>query len=65
MVIRVRRQTMSEVDAPPIEELTTALDSDEYRRVTVLGDANGRCMLRSRFRHVLLASTASISIAAL
>jgi len=41
--MRVRRQTaIGEVDAPAIEELAAGRDSDEHRRVTVLGDADGR-----------------------
>jgi hypothetical protein len=46
--MRVRRQTaIGEVDAPAIEELAAGRDSDEHRRVTVLGDADGRGSLRS------------------
>jgi hypothetical protein len=48
----VRRQTAGEVDAPAIEELTAGRDSDEHRRVPVLGDADGRPMLHAHFRHV-------------
>jgi hypothetical protein len=59
MVIRVRRQTAGEVDAPAIQELAAGRDSDEHRRVTVLGDADGR-MLHSRFHHVLLPSALKI-----
>jgi hypothetical protein len=50
----MRRQTAGEVDPPPIEELTATRDSDEHRRVAVLGDADGRRMLHLRFRHLLL-----------
>jgi hypothetical protein len=50
----MRRQTVGEVDAPAIEELTAGGDGDEHRRVTVLGHAHGRYLLRSRVRHVLL-----------
>jgi len=51
--MRVRRQTaIGEVDAPAIEELAAGRDSDEHRRVTVLGDADGRSSLRSCSRHV-------------
>lgn len=59
MVIRVRRQIAGEVDAPAIQELAAGSDSDEHRRVTVLGDADGR-MLHSRFRYVLLPWTLKI-----
>jgi hypothetical protein len=55
----VRRQTARQVDASAIEELAAARDSDEHRRVTVLGDTGGR-VLHSRFRHVLLPSTLKI-----
>jgi hypothetical protein len=41
--MRVRRQTaIGEVDAPAIEEFAAGRDSHEHRRVTVLGDADGR-----------------------
>jgi hypothetical protein len=53
--MRVRRQTaIGEVDAPAIEELTAGRDSDEHRRVTVLGDADGCGSLRSVSRHLFL-----------
>jgi hypothetical protein len=53
--MRVRRQTaIGEVDAPAIEEFAAGRDSDEHRRVTVLGDADGRGSLRSSSRHVFL-----------
>jgi hypothetical protein len=49
--MRVRRQTsIGKVDASAIEEFTAASDSDEHRRVTGFGDANGRdlpCFVRS------------------
>jgi hypothetical protein len=49
----VRRQTaLGEVDAPAIEELAAGGDSHQHRRVTVLGNADGRGSLRSSFRHV-------------
>jgi hypothetical protein len=63
VVVRVRRQTACEVDASAIEELTTGSDSDEHRRVTVLGDADGRRMLHSRFRHSLLHSVPEAAFA--
>src|SRR4249920_2269993 len=54
-MMRVRRQTaISEVDAPAIEELAAGRDSDEHRRVTVLGHADGRDSLHSSSRHVFL-----------
>ena len=54
-MMRVRRQTaIGEVDAPAIEERAAGRDSDEHRRLTVLGDADGRGSLRSSFRHVFL-----------
>ena len=59
-MIRVRRQTVGEIDAPAIEELTAGCDSDEHGRVTVLGDANDCCMLHWRFHHVPLLSTPGI-----
>jgi hypothetical protein len=52
-MMRVRRQTaIGEVDVPAIEELAAGRDSDEHRRVTVLGDADGRGSLCSCSRHV-------------
>jgi hypothetical protein len=55
----VRRQTaIGEVDAPAIEELATGRDRDEDRRLTVLGDADGRGSLRSSSRHVFLRGVA-------
>lgn len=54
VVIRVRRQTAGEVDAPAIEEVTVRRHSDEHRRVAMFGDPDGRWMLHSRFRHPLL-----------
>src|SRR5205823_2628233 len=53
-VMRVRRQTIGEVDAPAIEELAAGRDSDEHRRVTVLSDTDGRGSLPSSSRHVFL-----------
>ena len=51
--MRVRRQAaIGKVDAPAIEEFAAARDSDEHRRVTVLGDADGRGWLRLPSRHV-------------
>jgi hypothetical protein len=51
--MRVRRQTaFGKVDPPPIEKLTARRNSDEHRRVAVLGDANARGWLRSSSRHV-------------
>ncbi len=53
--MRVRRQTaIGEVDAPAIEELAAWRDSNKHRRITVLGDADGRGSLRSSSRHVFL-----------
>jgi hypothetical protein len=43
MVVRVRRKAaVGELDAPAVEELAVGRDGDEHRRVTVLGDADGR-----------------------
>ena len=42
MVIRVRRQTAREVDAPAIEELTVGRQCDQHRGVAVLGDTDNR-----------------------
>jgi hypothetical protein len=39
VVVRVRRQTASKVDAPAIQELTAGRHGDEHGRVSVLGDA--------------------------
>jgi hypothetical protein len=50
VVIRVRRQTVGEIDASAIEKLAAGRDSYEHRRVTVFGDADGRLMLYLRFR---------------
>jgi hypothetical protein len=53
--MRVRWQTaIGQVYAPAIEELASGCDSDEHRRVTVLGDADDRGSLRSSSRHVFL-----------
>jgi hypothetical protein len=53
--MRVRRQTaLGQLDAPAIEEFAAGRDGDEHRRVTVLGDADGRGSLRSSSRHVFL-----------
>jgi hypothetical protein len=53
--MRMRRQTaIGEVDAPAIEELAAWRDSDEHRRVTVLGDADRRGSLLVSSRHVFL-----------
>jgi hypothetical protein len=52
--MRMRRQTAGEVDAPAIEEFAAGRDSNEHRRVSVLGDADGRGSLRSSSRHVFL-----------
>jgi hypothetical protein len=53
--MRVRRQiAIGQVDAPAIEQLAAGRDSDEHRRVSVLGDADGRGSLRSSSRHVFL-----------
>ena len=50
VVIRVRRQSVREIDAPAVEELTVGRDRDEDRRVAVLGDADGGCMMRLHCR---------------
>jgi hypothetical protein len=53
--MRVRRQTaIGEVDSPAIEELAAGRDSDEHRRVTVLGNADDRGSPPSLSRHVFL-----------
>ena len=53
--MRVRRQTaIGQVDAPAIEELAGGRDSNEHRRVTVLGNADGRGSPCSSFRHAFL-----------
>jgi hypothetical protein len=55
VVMRVRRQTaIGERDVPAIEEFAAGRDSDEHRRVPVLGDADGRFPLRSSSRHIFL-----------
>jgi len=53
MVIRVRRQITSEVDAPSIEKLAFWRDGNEYRRVAVLSGADGRRSMHSCSRHVV------------
>lgn len=54
-MMRMRRQTaIGEVDAPAIEELAAGRDRNEHRRVTMLGNADGRYPLRSSSRHVCL-----------
>ena len=53
MVMRMRRQTtLGEVDAPAIEKLAAGSDSDEHRRLPLLGDADRRDSLRLLLRHV-------------
>ena len=47
MVIRMRGQITSEIDASAIEKLTTRSKCDEHYRVTVLAYANDRLMLHS------------------
>lgn len=54
VVIRVRRKTVSEIDAPAIENVAAGGDRDEHRRIAVLGDADGRGSLRSCSRHPVL-----------
>jgi hypothetical protein len=54
MVVRVRRQTLGEIDASAIEELASGHNRDEQSRVAVLGDADSCGSLRSCSRHVLL-----------
>jgi hypothetical protein len=49
VVIRVRPQTVDEVDAPAIDP-PAGRNSYEHRRVTMFGDADGRLMLYLRFR---------------
>src|SRR5687768_9783688 len=45
--MRVRRQTaIGKVDASAIQKFAAARDRDEHRRVTALGDADGRSSLR-------------------
>lgn len=52
-MMQVRRQTaIGEVNAPAIEEIAAERDSDEHRRVTVLGHADCRGSLRSPSCHV-------------
>ena len=54
VVIRVRRKTVSEIDAPAIENVAAGGDRDEHRRIAMLGDADGRGSLRSCSRHAVL-----------
>lgn len=54
VVIRVRRKTVSEIDAPAIENVAAGGDRDEHRRIAMLGDADGRGSLRSCSRHPVL-----------
>jgi hypothetical protein len=49
-MIRGRRQTVDEFDAPAIEKPAAGRNSYEHRRVTMFGDADGRLMLYLRFR---------------
>ncbi len=51
VVIRVRGETVGEVDATTVEQLTPGRDRDEDGGVTVLRDPDGRLILHSRFRH--------------
>jgi len=54
MVVRVRWQTATgEVNAAAIEQLAAGNDRDEDRQVTVLGDADGRGLLRLPSPHIL------------
>ena len=53
--MRMRRQTaIREEDATAIEEAAVGRDSDEHRRVTVLGDADGRGLPGLPSRHDFL-----------
>ena len=52
VVIRVRRQSASEIDAPAIEEVAIGSDGDEDGRVAVLGDADGSRRCSRSLRHV-------------
>jgi len=45
MVIRVRRQASGEIDAAAVEDPSAGRQSDEYRRVAVVGDADS-CSLQ-------------------
>jgi hypothetical protein len=56
--MRMRRQTASEVDAPAVKELAGG-HSDEYRRITVLSNADRRDSLRSFSRQVFLVSASN------
>ena len=40
-MMRVRRQTFGELDAPAIEKLTASRDSYQHSRVPLFGDADG------------------------
>jgi hypothetical protein len=55
--MRVRRQTaIGKFNASAIQEFADARDSDEHRRVTGLGDADGRGSLRVPSLQVPLSS---------
>ena len=60
-MIWVRRQTLGQVDASAIEELTTGAHGNKYRRVAVLGDADGGSLLDSPFCHAFLPWALSIT----
>src|SRR6185312_2200482 len=53
MMMRMRRQALGEIDAPPVEQLATARHRHEHRRIAVLDDTDG---CHSFVRHVRLAS---------
>lgn len=42
MMVRVRRESLREIDAPPVEQLAVACRGDELRRVPVFRDTNDR-----------------------
>jgi hypothetical protein len=59
MMMRVSRQAaVGELDVPAIEEPAAWRESDEHRRVGVLGNADRRGSLRSSCRHIRILQVA-------
>ena len=52
MMMRVRREALSELDMPTIEELASRRNGDEHRSVRVLGNADARGSRDSTLCHV-------------
>ncbi len=62
MVVRMRRQSLGEIDAAAVDELTAARESNEHSRVAVLCDTDDRFLLALPLRHVLSPKQATAAI---